>query len=224
MSTTTAKQTVPLTDRTLADIATTLPGATRIFREHKLDFCCGGTITLAEATNARGLDAAVIADRLAALAPSEVAAPSETAALIDYLLDRYHAAHRREWPELLRLGHRVEEIHRGHPALPVGLAALLDEFGQEMESHMRKEEAILFPLMRAGGHPALAEPIAVMEAEHDEHGRALARIEEITGGLTPPADACPTWRALYAGIEKLSGELMEHVHLENHVLFPRFAA
>ena len=35
-------------DRTIGEIAATLPGATAIFRRHKLDFCCGGGIPLAE--------------------------------------------------------------------------------------------------------------------------------------------------------------------------------
>ena len=39
--------------RTLADIASTLPGATALFRSEKLDFCCGGKVTLAEAMAAK---------------------------------------------------------------------------------------------------------------------------------------------------------------------------
>ncbi len=33
-----------------------------------------------------------------------------------------------------------------------------------------------------------------------------------------------TWRALYLGLEKLEAELMEHIHLENNILFPRALA
>ena len=36
-------------DHTVAEIATTLPGATAVFRAHRIDYCCGGGHTLAEA-------------------------------------------------------------------------------------------------------------------------------------------------------------------------------
>ena len=53
---------------------------------------------------------------------------------------------------------------------------------------------------------------------------ALARIAELTDGHVPPADACPTFRGLYHGLSELEREMHVHVHLENHILFPRAAA
>ena len=35
-----------------------------------------------------------------------------------------------------------------------------------------------------------------------------------------PQGACNTWRALYAGIAQLNDDLINHIHLENNVLFP----
>jgi regulator of cell morphogenesis and NO signaling len=64
-------------------------------------------------------------------------------------------------------------------------------------------------------------PVRVMESEHDAHGHQLARIRELTGDHRPPAHACATWTALYRGLAALEVELMEHIHLENNVLFAR---
>ena len=58
-----------------------------------------------------------------------------------------------------------------------------------------------------------------MRFEHDQHGAVLARIEALTDDVTAPADACNTWRALYAGLDQLREDLMQHLHLENNVLF-----
>ncbi len=100
-------------DRTLADIATKLPGATAIFRTHKLDFCCGGDVTLSDAAQKRGLSLANVESALAALDPGAPrAVPTEPSALIDHILARYHEVHRRELPELIRLARRVEAVHR----------------------------------------------------------------------------------------------------------------
>lgn len=212
--------------RTLADIATALPGATAVFRRSKLDFCCGGGLKLAEAAAARGLSVAALEQELDTIAGRALPAtlPATTDALIDLIETRYHAAHRRELPEgLVKLAKRVEAVHAAHPAVPHGIAALLVGLADELEAHMQKEEQILFPMMRRGGHPMIGKPIAVMLAEHDAAGEHLHQLEALTGDFTVPGDACPTWRALYVGARKFADDLMEHIHTENNVLFPRFA-
>ena len=67
-------------------------------------------------------------------------------------------------------------------------------------------------------------PISVMESEHDDAGELLEVIKHITNGVTPPPEACTTWKAMYNGINELIDDLMEHISLENNVLFPRALA
>lgn len=213
------------TTRTLGDIAATLPGATGVFRRHKLDFCCGGEAVLADAAAAKGLPLAGITQELDAIAALALppTAPASTEDLIGMIETRYHAAHRRDLPELIRLAHRVEAAHRHNPRVPAGLAALFEEMQTELESHMRKEEEALFPMMRRGGGKLMAPAIAVMLEEHDDQGDYLRRMEELTGEFTTPADGCATWRALSVGGRKFADDLVEHIHTENNILFPRFA-
>ena len=87
--------------------------------------------------------------------------------------------------------------------------------------HLEKEERILFPAILDGAGPALAGPVHCMEAEHTDHGENLAATRALTNDLRAPAEACTTWRALYEGLASLERDLMEHIHLENNVLFPR---
>jgi regulator of cell morphogenesis and NO signaling len=49
-------------------------------------------------------------------------------------------------------------------------------------------------------------------------------MRRLTGGYAPPAHACATYRALYAGLEALEKDLHLHIHLENNILFPRAMA
>ena len=151
-------------------------------------------------------------------------APQSSDELIEHILERYHATHRAELPELVRLAARVEARHVENPLVPRGIHAALIEAGEALEEHMQKEEQILFPLMRAGGHPMIHAPVGRMRYEHDEHGERLANLEAIAHGFELPEEACPTWRALYAGMQKLIDDVHEHIHLENNVLFPRFEA
>jgi regulator of cell morphogenesis and NO signaling len=63
-----------------------------------------------------------------------------------------------------------------------------------------------------------------MEHEHDDAGAALARLRTLTSSDTPPTDACPTYRAMLAGLAELETDLHRHIHEENHILFPRARA
>lgn len=210
--------------RQVADIAVNLPGATQVFRKHRIDFCCGGQVPLAEAVAARGEPLAAIEAELAALETEAADAPQSNEELIQHILNRYHAVHRAELPELIRLAARVEARHAGNAVVPQGIHDALVELTGALEEHMQKEEQILFPLMLAGGHPMISAPIGRMRHEHDEHGERLARLEALAHGFELPQEACPTWRALYTGVRKLIDDVHEHVHLENNVLFARFGA
>jgi regulator of cell morphogenesis and NO signaling len=210
--------------QSLGQIAVHLPGATAVFRRLKLDFCCGGQISLAQAARDKGLDLQAVLVELAALQrPEPAPALTDPAALIDHILSRYHEVHRQQLPELVRMARRVEAVHRDKPEVPAGLAALLEDMEAELLSHMLKEEAILFPAIRSGSE-FVHGPIAVMRAEHVEHGARLDGVLALTHGATPPAGACNTWRALYAGIAQLNDDLINHIHLENNLLFAHFDA
>lgn len=214
----------PLGNRAIGEIAATLPGATAVFRKFKLDFCCGGDAVLAEAVRKRGLDLAAVEAALAALEPSRSApaAPEGTGALIEHILGRYHEMHRRQLPELIALARKVEAVHARHPDVPHGLADALEAIQAELDEHMRQEEGELFPPMRHQEDVVSAQPIAQMRHDHDRHGAHLRQLEAITKGFVLPDGACRSWGALYAGTAKLVDDVMEHIHLENNVLFPRF--
>jgi regulator of cell morphogenesis and NO signaling len=166
---------------------------------------------------------AAIAEPSDQLQVSSDPAALATVPLIDHIVARYHAAHRRDLPELVRLAERAESVHDGAPETAAGLTNLLSQILGELTMHMQKEELMLFPRMRRGGS-GLDHVIAVMLAEHDDHASHLRALRAATRNFTPPADACSTVRALYAGLAEFARDLPEHIALENDALFPRFRA
>ena len=211
----------------LGDLATTRAGATRVFLRHKLDFCCGGRRSLADACRTAGLDPDAVASELEDEARRDDADTTRwdqrsQTELADYIEARFHATLRRDMPPLIDAARKVERVHAAKPGVPAGLAEVLVDFFADMQSHMQKEERILFPMIRQGAPAgAVGMPIRVMESEHDSHRANLARIVELTDDFQPPAHACATWRALYSGLATIKSDLMEHIHLENNVLFAR---
>ena len=207
----------------IGQIAVQLPGATAVFRRLKLDFCCGGHVSLDQAASDKGLDLQAVVHELSALQrPSELPDLGTPTELVEHIIARYHEVHRAQLPELIRMARRVEAVHRDNPNTPHGLADALETMEQELLMHMHKEEAVLFPMLRAGGNSFMSQPIAMMRHEHNDHGEALEHLASLTNDITPPMGACNTWRALYTGLAQLREDLINHIHLENNILFPQF--
>jgi len=225
---------------TVAEIASKSLAAVRVFEKLGIDYCCGGKRPLAEVCLAKGLDTDAVQRQLdeAIMAPPESARdwPAEPLRdLIGHIVNTHHAYLKRELPAI---GMRVAKVYRVYnqrygPTLQ-GLPEVFSALRAEMEMHMQKEELVLFPAIVASeaavtaGNPPpqspfgrMANPIAMMEAEHESAGEALVRIREITQNFHVPDYGCVTYRALMSGLKELEEDLHMHVHLENNVLFPR---
>jgi len=207
----------------MGDIARDIPGATAVLHRFKLDFCCGGARTLRDAAEKKGLNTETLLANLEHLQqrgePQDNWADAELSAIIEHVLTRYHDVHREQLPELIRLAQRVERVHGGHPECPVGLTAHLEWMAQELEEHMSKEEQILFPMLTRGVDSMAVYPIQIMRAQHDDHGKALEQLGSLTRHYNLPDGTCNTWHALYEGLQTFKNDLMDHIHLENNVLF-----
>jgi hypothetical protein len=109
-----------------------------------------------------------------------LAANAAPETLIAHILDRFHATHRRELPQLLGLARRVETTHAEHASCPTGLADFLAGMQDELEAHMMKEEQVLFPTLLAGGGGCAPFAIRRMRMEHDDHAAQLERLRRLT--------------------------------------------
>lgn len=219
---------------TVGDLVKDRPARSRIFEQLKIDYCCGGKLPLAEACAKKGLDAEVVLGQIAdADARDEGFADADAMGLTelaDHIEQTHHAYLRAELPRLDFMTRKVAAVHgEGEPRLDE-IRETFVAFQQELLSHMMKEEQVLFPLIRQleqADEPvafhcgSLANPIRMMEHEHDNAGSALERFAELTDGYTPPEWACNTFRAMYDALADLEQNMHQHVHKENNVLFPK---
>ena len=226
-------------ETTLGELVAARPLLARLFESLGLDYCCGGKQTLAAACARRGLEItttiALLESTGAVLAagPAEVdAAAMSLTELADHIQSTHHAYLKAELPRLVEMADRVADKHGWRDARLPELASTVRTLAAEMTDHMRKEEVILFPLVRQietgvanDFHcGSIANPIRQMEAEHEAAGQLTARLRELTDGFTPNSEACNTHRALLGGLAGFESDLHRHVHKENNVLFPRALA
>lgn len=226
------------TSITVGQLVADRPSRSRVFQQLGIDFCCGGKKPLEEACRAKGLDPNTVLQTLLA-GESDVPGPDNSvdaakmslAELCDHIESTHHDYLRRELPRLHQMIHKVAAVHGERYPWMIEVLEEFVPFTRELTSHMMKEEQVLFPMIRrmeADGTRAadhcggtIANPVRMMEHEHDDAGDALRRMNELTNGYSPPADACNTFRASLDGLREVELDMHQHVHKENSILFPR---
>lgn len=148
--------------------------------------------------------------------------------LVRHILKRYHRETRIGMAELESYAEEAASME-GH-LFPV-LLAIRDEvdlFCTEMRAHLKMEEVTLFPAILAKDQgrevdvkAELQDPLELFEDEHNAAEGLLKRIRKLTNDFTPPPEAAPVQASLYKACETLADSLIQHIYLENEVLFKR---
>ncbi len=227
-------------DITVGELVVRTPQLRPQLEQMGIDYCCGGKQPLLAAVEAAGLEWATVIKTLDAAAHEATADDTawnqvSLSRLVDHIVETHHAFMKDQLPRLDGLLAKVQKAHSSmHGDMLTQLRRAFDAIRSELEAHLMKEEQILFPLIRqtdafmndGGQRPvshcgSVANPIRQMEVEHDDAGNELAIIRKLTDGYQLPIDACPTFEALYDGLQAMEDDLHEHIHKENNILFPK---
>lgn len=227
--------TLKLTDSVGAWV-TEYPATSRVFEQHRIDYCCGGNRPLEEACWSQQVDALALLGELhdavannANQADDDFSSKSLTE-MCDAIEATHHEYLKHELPRLTQLVEKVVSVHGDQHDWLARLGTSFQRLRDELNPHMLKEEQVLFPAIRtieqSGAVPSFPfgsvdNPIRMMEHEHDVAGQALRDIREASSDFTLPDSGCNTFRAMLDGLRELESDLHRHIHKENNVLFPR---
>lgn len=223
-------------EQTVGNFVRQKPTRARVFESLKIDYCCGGNVSLVRACEKRGIE---VGEVLQAIITNDEQADLGTLVdvdsmglteLADHIEATHHAYLREELPRLDAMTEKVARVHGDKDERLFKMRQAFVALKAELEPHMMKEERILFPIVRQlEASPerqefhcgSVANPIRQMEHEHDQAGDALAILNESTEGYTPPEWACNTYRAMLDSLARLETDMHQHIHKENNVLFPK---
>ncbi len=227
--------------KTVREAAVTIPNATRVFEQAKIDYCCGGDQLLGAACAKAGVDLQML-EQMLATSIEPTASPGiefqnlSVAELVQYILDKHHVYTRNEMARLEGLVEKVVAAHGANHSELLSIRDLLQQLFTELKGHMFKEEQILFPFiveleqsvtqrrpMPFAPFGTVNNPIRMMMFEHDNAGEILRELRKLSSDYKTPDDACLSYKTFYEALELFEQDLHQHIHLENNLLFPKAA-
>ena len=210
-----------------------------VFQKYGIDFCCKGGKSIDEVCESKKINTGQLLTELADVSeqPGNQATDFKSwppDLLADYIEKKHHRYITDTTPSLKQFLDKLCKVHgSNHPEL----FEINKEFtasSDELASHMKKEETVLFPYVRqmadcgnrkeqSAGHSfgSVRNPIQMMMQEHDTEGERFRKISELSSNYTPPDDACTTYKVAYSMLKEFENDLHMHIHLENNILFPK---
>ncbi|MGM1021472.1 MAG: iron-sulfur cluster repair di-iron protein [Bacillota bacterium] len=224
-----------LTEETwVADIVKEVPKTGDLFRKLRIDFCCGGKISLREAAADRGLHAGELLAQVHEVEESQTQQkqmqPSslEPKELIAYIQDEYHTKLREELSALTPYVTKLTRVHgERYPHLK-RVNELFTLLKQGLSEHIQNEENLVFPMIQAFLQESTVERadalnpyLSKLQDEHQAVVELLKELRLITNGFEPLQEACGTHRLVLKRLENLEADIFNHILLENCTLFER---
>jgi len=207
-----------------------------VFKKFGLDFCCGGGRSVTDSCKKHHLDETALIKALEEI-EKESTSPEQdynkwnADVLVEHIIKVHHTYVESNIPLIREFSQKVAKVHGGANPEEIEIAELFDALSLDLLMHMKKEEMILFPYIKLlandnGLHQqppfgTVANPIRMMENEHEIAGDLMKEIRKLSNDYTPPAHACNTYRVLYAKLDEFESDLHQHIHLENNILFPK---
>lgn len=216
----------------VADLVLEHSECAQVFQKHRIDFCCRGEMSIEDAAKGKGVDLNALLAELSRTITQRSGAPVAdvrevpTPQLVAYIVATHHDYLREVLPFVRGLALKVSRVHGDHNPKLRDLQVAVEDLSNVLIEHLDDEEQTLFPALTAA-HPDASTAMSLLATMADEHlavAALLERIDAATDDFTLPAWACNSYRTLFAELARLESDIFTHVHLENHVLKPRFAA
>ena len=228
-------------DSYITDIVAADYRASFVFQRHNIDYCCGGKRPLRAVCELRGLDTEEIkrelyeSMRVIQLSSSINFSSWNIDFLIDYITNVHHTYLTVNFPEICETIDRFTSGHaEKYPHLKA-LASTVCALRDEILPHIEEENQIIFPYIKQIVHAyesrepyaallvrTLRKPVEnLMHHEHEYIRKYLHKIRQLTDNYTPPSPSCVTHKVAFFKLKELDGDLVQHIHLENNILFPK---
>ncbi|MBK6937937.1 MAG: DUF542 domain-containing protein [Chitinophagaceae bacterium] len=228
----------------VADIVASDYRTADVFSKYGIEYNHDGNLPLFAACQSKGLDSKqVISDLKVAVRETNMSNSINyndwhIDFLTDYIVNVHHQYLRNA---ILALNEYIDAFVREHKnqfSYLIDLQRLIAKMNRHFTPHMKHEEEIIFPYIRQIAHAyyskesyasllvrTLRKPIEdIVEQEHELIADNLKLLREITNTYSLPSNASLSHKVAFLKLKEIDTDLVQHMFLENEVLFPRALA
>lgn len=211
-----------------------------VFHKYGIEYCCTGWWPLEIACTIKGLEVERLTKELENITRTVQASSAlffqtwETDFLIDFIIHVHHHYLEQSLPRTAAMiKHFVDEHEKKYPHMQE-VNTLFIQLIAEIFPHIRQEEEVVFPYIRQMVHAyenkdsygkllvkTLRKPVDIMMLHEKGLISLLLSLRDITNQYTPPESACVSYKVTLCRMKELDNDLMQHIYLENEILFPR---
>ena len=218
----------------VGEIVNKFPKAAEIFKQYKIDFCCGGDKILKTVIEKQNLNEKEILDKINNLyeefsnSGDKNWVDASLEELMEQIINKHHAYLWDELPKISKLATTILRVHGEHHPELKKVHKLFHTVKMELETHLTSEETIQYPAIRnyikSNDKADLEKAIKIIDDLKDEHtaaGDILKELREVTNDYAIPDDVCETFVLTYKKLQEMESDIFHHIHLENNILFPK---
>ena len=149
--------------------------------------------------------------------------------IIEHILNNHHSLIKKELPEIEKLVYTIFKVHfEDSGDVLEKVHRLFGQLKTILEVHIIKEErALFYMIMDYEKEPSkelledIIRGIESIEGDNREVELTVKRIREVTNDYLIPPTGCPTYVNTYDKLKELETDLLQHVDIENNILFNR---
>lgn len=215
-----------------------------VFRKYDISYCCGGKWPLDMACEAKGLDIKKIIEELENVVRNNRISSRlnfsewDIVFLIDYIVNVHHSFLRMTLVETQELLKDFSKEHIKKFSYLPELEKSVDLMVKRIMPSMQQEEEVIFPYIRQIAHAhkhrepyaslfirTLRKPVEeIMFKGHKTVTSIIDSIRKLTNNYTIPEKACLSHKVVFSRLKELDNDLMQHLTLEDTILFPQVMA
>jgi regulator of cell morphogenesis and NO signaling len=225
-------------ENTVAEIVSKKLGSDQVFSKYKIDFCCGGGMTLENACKESGVEFDVLKQEIEAI-NNKITGTLNTndldiQSLIIQAKEGYHTSISEHVFKIIPFAAKVAEVHGAvhHEVVEInehfkGIESVLTEMlknsilslypiMEEVLELNRKQDEVTMEQLQAFQKAVIRNEIAQKLI-----GDTFKEISKLSSHYSVPVGACNSYKFLYEKLHELEHQVHNYMHLEKNVLIPK---
>ncbi|MRX66271.1 DUF542 domain-containing protein [Maribacter luteus] len=225
-------------ENTVAEVVSKNLGSDHIFSKYKIDFCCGGGMTLEAVCKEKDIAFEVLKHEIESVNDKINGTGSLTdhdlGSLMQMAKNEYHRTINNSFELIMPLASKVADVHGDRHIEVVAInehlqkiraytnrtiASTLDSFFPAIDDILRLDHPRAEITMKQ--IKTLKRAIETLSSEKRPIVDLFNKISDLSSNYTAPEDACNSYRFLYQSLQQLDNEVHKYLHFEKHILKPK---